>query len=455
MKAALDGGMIDIPDYVRIALGRLRGAGFDAYCVGGCVRDLLLGVEPRDWDVATAADPGGIAAALAGFPLLPTGLRHGTVTALIGGGRVEITTFRVDGGYSDGRRPDSVRFVSDLREDLARRDFSMNAMALSADGSVIDYFGGREDIRRRTVRAVGDAALRFGEDALRILRALRFASALGFSIDEGTSGAARAGAARLAGVSAERLNAELGLTLCGMDAGRILRGYADVVAAVLPETAPMFGFEQHNRHHCLDVWAHTAAVVENAPATPVLRWAALLHDIGKPHTFSMKDRREGHFYGHAEKGCEIAGRIMLRLRFDNATRRRVLKLIELHDVPIAADRAAVRRQLNRLGEEALAQLLLLKRADNLAQAPEYRHRQGEISALEALMRDIIAEKDCFSLRGLAVDGRDMASLGLSGRAIGAALDRLLGMVMDGAVPNERDALLDAASRLRPGLPDAP
>jgi tRNA nucleotidyltransferase (CCA-adding enzyme) len=430
-----------VPDYVQTALDRLRGAGFEAYCVGGGVRDLLLGAQARDWDVATSAAPDDTARALEGFRVHATGARYGSVTAVIGGNHVEITTFRSEKGYGDGRRPDSVEFISGLRDDLLRRDFTMNALALLPQGEIVDICGGVADIEARLVRAVGSPAARFGEDALRILRALRFASTLRFSVEEETASAILSEAWRLRGLSAERVNSELTRMLCGAGVGEVLRGYAGALVPVLPEIEPMFGFNQRNRHHCHDVWEHTVIATQSAPAAPALRWAALLHDIGKPGVFSEDERGVGHFYGHARRSRQLADDIMRRLKFDAATHRRVLTLIERHDDPVDTGRPAMRRLLETLGEETLTQLLQLKRADNLAQAPAYRYRQGKLDEAEAVMRDIIAKRECFSLRDLAVNGDDLVNLGLRGEAVGAQLRRLLGMVQDDTLPNDRARLL--------------
>jgi tRNA nucleotidyltransferase (CCA-adding enzyme) len=434
------------PDSVKTVLTRLRDEGFDAYCVGGCVRDLLLGAIPHDWDISAAATPAEVIDLFSECVVIPTGLRHGTVTVLLDGDPIEITTFRTDGDYSDNRRPDSVRFTADLRDDLARRDFTVNALALSCDGEIIDFCGGRADIKSKVIRCVGDATERFREDALRILRALRFASVLGFSIDAGTSRALREEAARLLHVSAERVRAELTKMLCGANVGGVLRDYADVLAVVLPEITPVPGPAGHGRRDRSDAWAHTIAVVENVPAEPALRFAALFHGIGGPLAPGGEARDDGCSPDRAEIGRARADEAMFRLKFDRRTHARVLKLVERCCMRRPASKAAVKRQLNELGEETFVQLLQLQWADNLGSAPERRTGREEIRATGAMMREILAGKECFSLRDLAVNGDDLTALGLRGKAVGAALRALLDAVMDGALPNERGALLGEAER---------
>ncbi len=435
-----------IPVYAATALQKLNDSGFEVYLVGGCVRDMLLGSVPHDWDITTNALPEQIIGAFEDFTVIPTGLKHGTVTVLIAKEPIEITTYRIDGDYSDNRRPDSVSFTRNLKEDLARRDFTINALAMDADGNIVDYFGGTEDIKIGIIRCVGNATNRFTEDALRILRALRFAAVLGFWIDTETKKAICSEAQRLHNISAERINVELTKLLCGRNAVNILREYAEIVAVVIPEIKPLFGFNQQNPHHIYDAWEHTLQVVANTPPEPVLRWAALLHDIGKPQAFSASEDGIGHFYGHAKFSIEIADEIMVRLKFDNASRNRIKTLIEWHDLAIRPAKATVKRRLNRLGTETLSQLFKLQRADNLAHAPKDVYKQKTIDNLESIMAEIIAENECFFLRDLAVNGNDMLALGFSGKAVGDILDELLNTVIDGKLPNEREILLDEAKK---------
>ena len=381
------------PEQVEYVLSRLREAGFAAYAVGGCVRDRLRGVEPKDYDVATAAVPERVEAIFTDTRVIPTGAKHGTVTVFCTGLPVEVTTFRVDGTYSDGRRPDAVAFTPSLTEDLARRDFTINAMACGADGVLVDPFGGRADLEAGVIRCVGDPDTRFREDALRILRALRFSSVLGFHIEAETAAALRRCKALLEKVSAERVAGELQKLLCGGDVRRVLTEYADVLGVALPELS-----------------FTAAAAVERTPPEPVLRWAALFHGSGKPFLLDAALRR---------------------LRLDNATRERIVLLAEWHDRLIEPSERAVKRALRRLGPEAFAQLIALKRADDPA-----------CDGLERLAVEILEKGACFSLEDLAVRGGDLIAAGMApGPALGEALDTLLNAVIDGALPNERDALM--------------
>jgi len=438
--------MPEIPPSAVKALSILKERGFESYFVGGCVRDMLMGVDPKDWDIATAAVPQQVKAAFQNFPVLEMGIKHGTVTVLIDREPLEITTFRRDVGYSDHRHPDTVVFAETIEEDVSRRDFTMNALAFDPERGIIDYFDGVGDIKKQTVRCVGEANYRFNEDALRILRALRFSSVLGFRIDLKTTAAIRQSRELLRSVSAERITIELTKLICGQKAGDVLREFADVIGVAIPEILPLVDFNQHNEHHCYDAWGHTAAVVENTGATPVLRWAACFHDIGKADCFSLGEDGVGHFYDHAALSEGKADTIMGRLKFDNATRERILTLVAYHDTRLHSEARAVRRYLYRFGEEALRQLLLLQYADAMSQAPEHRCRIRDIERTLAVMEQVIGEASCFSLKDLMVDGNDMMALGLRGKEIGAALDFLLRAVMDDQVPNEKALLLKHLSQ---------
>lgn len=429
-----------LPHEVQAILKRLNTAGHQAYLVGGCVRDMLLGTVPHDWDITTSAMPEETMALFDHFAL-PTGLRHGTVTVRSGDIQCEVTTFRADGDYPDHRHPAAVTFTRSLHEDLRRRDLTVNAMAMDADGILHDPFGGQADLRRGILRCVGKPERRFSEDALRLLRTLRFSATLGFSIEADTRRAMYSQRGDLNYVAAERVREELTKLLCGKDVRRVLLDEMQVLGAVLPEVLPCVGFDQRNRHHCYDVWEHTAFAVAAAPPDPVLRWVMLLHDLGKPDCFTSDAQGVGHFYGHQWKSAELAEDICRRLRFEKAEAQRICTLVSHHDRPIALTEKAIRRAMNRLGVETLRQLCAVKRADNMAQHPDYRSRQQEINAGEAIMDALLAEGDCFSLRQLAVNGHDMAALGLEGRKIGEMLQILLDAVLDGVLENDRAALL--------------
>ena len=432
---------MEIPENVRAVLNTLEAAGHEAWCVGGCVRDSLLGRTPVDWDVAASALPEETLAAF-GSRALPTGLKHGTVTVKTESGPVEVTTYRIDGAYRDHRRPESVAFTRSLDEDLRRRDFTVNAMALNLQGALRDPFGGREDLRRRILRCVGDPDRRFQEDALRILRGLRFAAALGLKIEPGTAAAIRRSREGLADVAAERIQVEFFKLLPGNHAAEVLRGYPEVFGVFWPELLPMVGFGQQNRHHCYDVWEHTLHALAAVPEDLVLRCTMLLHDVGKPDSFTLDEAGVGHFYGHPAVSRELADRMLRRLKCAAAFRETVVRLVEWHDRDIPRTDKSIRRALRILGERDLRRLILVKRADNLGQAPAYWDRQEELDKAEEILDRLLAEDACFSLKQLAVNGRDLLALGLSGPAVGAALEELLEKVTDGTLPNEREALLE-------------
>lgn len=433
---------MNIPEPVKRILKALEEHGHEAHCVGGCVRDSLLGREPEDWDVATSALPEETMALFPGRAA-PTGLRHGTVTVREGTLPVEVTTFRTDGRYTDRRRPDSVAFTRSLRDDLSRRDFTVNAMGLDLRGTLTDPFGGREDLKNRLLRCVGSPEERFQEDALRILRCLRLAAVLGFDLEEETAQELRVCGKLLRDVAAERIQVELTKLLCGPAAAEVLRKFPEVAGTVVPELLPMVGFDQHSRYHCYDVWEHTLHALSEVPAEPVLRWAVLLHDVAKPRCYT-RDERGGHFYGHPTVSAEMADAILRRLKFDNTTREAVITLVLWHDREIPRTEKSIRRALRKLGAARLRELTEVKRADNLGQAPAYRARLKDVEQIQRIMEDLLARDECVSMRQLAVNGRDMLALGLRGPEIGAALEELLSAVVDGDLPNQRSALLRAA-----------
>lgn len=421
-------------------LTRLEQAGYQAFAVGGCVRDTLLGRTPGDWDITTSALPQQV---MALFDAVPTGIAHGTVTVRLEGRGFEVTTFRGDGPYLDGRHPSGVVFTRHLEEDLARRDFTVNAMAMDLRGRITDPFGGREDLQRRLLRCVGDPERRLQEDALRILRALRFAAVLGFSVEPETAAALAHQAHRLHLIAPERVSHELQRLLTGAYVGPVLRQFAPVLAAVLPEIRPLMGFDQHSPHHRYDVWEHTVRSVEIIPPQPVLRWTMLLHDVAKPQCFTLDEQGKGHFYGHDAQGAAMAEEILRRLRLPRRDTERIVLLIREHMRQIAPTEKSVGRALHRLGPEALEQLLAVQRADRLATGTGDTELLDKI---QALLEKLLAEERCFTLRQLAVNGRDLMALGLAGPAVGRMLQQLLAQVLDGTLPNDHAALLDAAQR---------
>ena len=422
-------------------LNRLTAAGHRAVLVGGCVRDSLLGIPPHDYDAATSALPDEIRAACAGLTCLDIGLKHGTITVLSGGIPVETTTFRKETTYSDHRHPDAVEFTNDLTEDLARRDFTVNAIAWESSG-IADPFGGQADLKRRLIRCVGDPDRRFEEDALRILRGLRLAAQLEFTIHPDTAAAIRSHAPDLAHVAWERIWAEFSRLLCSPGAQEVLLSFPEVVCQIIPELARCVGFDQKNFHHRYDVYTHSVMALANTPPLLPVRLAALLHDAGKPETFSLDERGVGHFYGHSKHSARLADTALRRLRLPNDLREQVLTLIERHDLPVEAERKWVGRWLARLGEDTFSLLLHLKRGDRAACADPTPPSPDPFEVAESLALELLDEHACLSLKDLAVDGRDCLSAGLRGKEIGQTLQRLLDAVSEGVIPNERSTLLD-------------
>lgn len=385
--------MMKLPPQVNTAFEMLEAAGYEAYLVGGAVRDYVRDNSPaKDWDITTNALPEQVEEIFTGYHLIETGLKHGTVTVVIDQEPLEITTYRVDGDYSDHRHPDSVSFTRSLKDDLERRDFTMNALAYNPRIGVVDFVGGKADIAGDLVRCVGDPDRRFQEDGLRMLRALRFASVYGMTIEAATAAAIHRNKHLLKGIAAERILVELTKMLCAQGAAGVLRDFADVLAVPIPELTPMFGFPQHNPHHDKDVWDHTIAVIESITPEPVLRWAALLHDIGKPSCFSLAEDGIGHFFGHSDQSTSMAESILSRLRFDNASKEQIVRLVRYHDMPITADRKPIKRLLSKHGEDATRQLIELHKADTLGQSAICRHRIAIFEEVSQMINEILQEE---------------------------------------------------------------
>ncbi|MBQ7296104.1 MAG: CCA tRNA nucleotidyltransferase [Clostridia bacterium] len=432
--------MLQIPSYALEVIKALEEAGFEAYVVGGCVRDMLMGKEINDIDITTSALPEETKAIFK--RTIDTGIKHGTVTVLTDKAPVEITTYRIDKGYSDSRHPDSVAFTRSLTQDLARRDFTVNAMAYNPKTGIIDPFDGESDIKNMVIRCVGQAEKRFKEDALRILRALRFSSVLGFTLEAETANAVINCRNLLKNISAERIYSELSKMLCGKDIKRVLLTYAEVFEEIIPELCGMRGFDQRNFHHIYDVLTHTAAVTASIEPIPHLRFAALFHDCGKPDCFTVGEDGIGHFYAHARRSTDKAEQALTRLKSDNFTKNRVMQLVKLHDTPIEPKENVIKKKLGKYGEALFFDLIKLQRADNMGMSPDFRYRQEIYTEIENIAREILESQQCFSLKDLAVNGNDLIALGLSGTEIGSTLKMLLGAVIDGKVQNIKDALIE-------------
>ena len=426
-----------IPNSVLELINKLEDAGYETWVVGGCVRDHLMGNVPHDYDCCTAAEPEQMQALFADRQLVLAGLKHGTVGVVTEEGVVEITTFRTEGGYLDSRHPDWVKFVRDVKEDLARRDFTVNAMAYSPRRGLCDPFGGQEDLKNGVLRAVGDPCLRFREDALRILRGLRFSARFGFEIEEATRTAMHIEIAGLDTLARERVLAELEGFLLAATARDILGG-AELLCRIIPELAPQLGFDQKNPHHEHDIFTHTAMVVERAPKEPILRMAALLHDLGKVATFSLDEKGVGHFYGHAAVGAKMAEDILRRLKCSNALRDEVVWLIAHHMDRFPCEERSARRCLSKNGLPRMERLTMLQMADFGGKVDD-----GDLDEWLRLLRETDAREGALTLKTLAVKGKDLIGLGIApGKQVGALLNRLLSMVLAGELPNDREALLE-------------
>ena len=437
---------LKIPQNVQALMEKLTEAGYEAWAVGGCVRDSLLGREPHDWDLCTTALPAETAAVFRDCSLVRSGEKHGTIAVCTPEGLVEITTLRTEGGYTDGRRPDWVKFVPNLEDDLARRDFTINAMAFSPKGGLQDPFGGPADLKKGILRAVGEPEARFREDGLRILRGLRFLARFSLEAEEKTREAMLSCAPLLEHIAAERIFAELTGALPYLTAKELV-DFSQVIFAVIPELRPCLGFCQYNPHHSLDVYQHIAHVVEAAPKTVPLRLAALLHDVGKPQCFLRDENGIGHFHGHAQVGGEMAEEILTRLRCPSKLKEQVVTLVLRHGDCRRTTEKGIRRLLRKLGPCMVWDLLALDRADSHGKPTD--DQQEVVDEFEALLNRVLAEDTCFSLRDLAVNGGDLMALGIpAGPKLGEILQELLIRASEGELPNEKAALLQAAEKMK-------
>lgn len=440
---------MDMPKNVDTAINLLQSAGFEAYAVGGCVRDSLLGKTPNDWDITTSAKPEDMKSVFADFHCIDTGIKHGTVTVVIDGEPLEITTFRLDGEYEDNRHPKSVTFTSNLGADLGRRDFTVNAMAYSKKTGTVDLFGGQNDLKNGIIRCVGDPDRRFNEDALRILRALRFASVLDFEIEEKTAQSLLKNCALLGNISEERIAKELLKLVCGKGAKRILTDFAPVLFEILPELQPMYKNSHDNPHHCYDIYEHTLIAVESIDPEPTLRFAMLLHDCGKPAVKKFDENGVAHFYGHQRISAEISAQILARLKVSNKFRDEILFLVSNHDRwELYENTEKMPRYLSKFGLDGVLKLLRVMRADVLAQSPEYRYRLDQIADAEEIAKNLAAQKPCLSLSELQINGRTLMDIGIpQGRKLGAVLAQLLDEVIDGVTKNTQEALTTRAREI--------
>ncbi len=436
---------IEVPVPVNYIIQELEKCGHGAYMVGGCVRDSVLGRKPHDYDICTSATPDEILKAFPNEEIIPTGLQHGTVTILINKEPFEVTTYRIDGDYSDNRRPDNVTFTRSLVEDLQRRDFTINAMAYNPKTGLIDPFNGMEDIKYKKIRCVGFAEDRFNEDALRILRAIRFEAQLGFAGFPETMFEINRQYERLKNISVERINSEFCKIVASNQFCVELVLYPDVFSLFIPELKDMIDFQQNNPYHAYDVFNHTIHAIEKCESDDlIVRLAVFFHDFGKSHSYQDGEDGIRHFKGHGKISAEITDTIMKRLRFDNETRKNVVELVYYHDATFEVGKKYVKRWLNKIGEKQFRRLLEVRKADIKGQKPDYeKSRIEKVDNIESILEEILHEKECFSLKDLAVNGNDVKkTMNLKeGKDVGYWLNETLKRVINGELKNNKDDLI--------------
>lgn len=440
---------IKIPSGANEIIHILQDKGYEAYLVGGCVRDSILERPIHDYDITTSATPDEMMEVFKGKRIIETGLQHGTITIVIDGEPYEVTTYRIDGNYSDNRRPDKVTFTKSLEEDLKRRDFTINAMAYNDEVGLIDPFNGMEDIKYHKIRCVGRAKDRFSEDALRILRAIRFASQLGFVLESDTDWNISKMYKNLENISIERINSEFCKIAASSNFCVQMVLYYEVFSLFIPEIKDMFGFQQNNPYHMYDVWNHTVHAIEYCESNDlVTRLAVFFHDIGKPHCYQDGEDGIRHFKGHGRVSADMTDKIMKRLRFDNDTREKVVKLVYYHDATFEVGKKYVKKWLNKIGEEQFRRLLNVRRADIKAQTDiNQETRLQKIDNIGYILEEVLQDNECFSIKNLAVNGKDLITIGYKpGKEIGEVLNNLLDSVISGEYKNEKEKLLEIAER---------
>ena len=435
--------IFSLPNNVLKIIESLNRNNYECFVVGGCVRDMLLGNPPKDYDLTTNAKPNEILEVFKDYKTFDAGIKHGTISVVIDNEVFEITTYRIDGDYLDSRHPENVVFTDAIEKDLSRRDFTVNAMAYSPQTGLVDYYGGVDDIKYKAIRCVGEPDIRFREDALRILRALRFASVYNFSIEFNTYNAIMNNKNLLNNISKERISSELTKIICGESCDYILRRFKEVFAVVIPEISSMFHFEQNNPHHNKTLWKHTVSSVKNIDNDEVLRMTMLLHDIGKPLAEKMDKKGVSHYNGHEKISSTMSERILKRLRFSNSFINQVVLLIKYHDVGISTDKFSIKKMLNIMGKENFSLLLKVRYADIMAQSYYQREEKlSEYNQVKELFNEIISNKECYQISDVAVNGKTLLENGITdGKAIGEKLDYLLNLVMREECKNTEEELL--------------
>ena len=432
---------INLPAEVKTLIAILNEAGHEAFCVGGAVRDSIMGVVPGDWDITTSALPHETKDLFKDYKTIDTGLKHGTLTVIMNHKPFEVTTYRIDGEYDDNRHPESVEFTRELSNDLARRDFTMNALAYNEVSGLVDLYGGQAHIYNSIIKTVGDPHKRFNEDGLRIMRALRFSAVLGFKIDEETSTAIHKNKDLLKNISAERIAVELTKLICGKNAFNVLMEYGDVLSVFIPEIEPAIGFEQHGKKHAYDIWEHICHTVDTIPQDKILRLTMLLHDLGKVPTHKLNEKGESTFKNHATIGGEMAKEILTRLRFDKKTINRVSFLVSYHDFEPAESKIELKHHLKTKTPEDIRTLLTIKKSDRGALSEAYRDISEGTQKNLMWLKEIEDNDECCNIKDLEISGIDLLSAGFTGESIGNALEKALDAVIEEKIPNKKADLL--------------
>jgi tRNA nucleotidyltransferase (CCA-adding enzyme) len=438
---------IQLPNEVKEIIQNLNNMGHDAFAVGGCIRDSILSKVPKDWDITTQAKPQEILSVFSDYHTIPTGIQHGTVTIMINHKPFEVTTYRIDGNYDDFRHPSSVEFTDSLMQDLARRDFTINSMAYY-DGLLIDPYSGYEDLQNNIIRCVGNADDRFFEDPLRMLRAIRFMGQLDFLVAENTRDSIVRNVELITRISMERIQSEFSKIIL-TDDGIAILSHLGLLNYILPEVDNLKGVAQNNQYHCLDVFLHTMIVINSIPENLILRLAALLHDVGKPLCKTTDENGFDHFYGHAETSSKIAFNILKRMKYDNDTIHKVITLIEHHDFTPTDSKKSVLKLMNSIGTDLFFDLMELKKADIDAHSDASQYQLPIVEKMIQIGKQIIEDKECFSLKDLAINGHDLINIGYTeGTKLGNTLDDILQLVINGFLINDREILLEFAQKVR-------
>ncbi len=432
---------INLPQEVNIILELLESSGHEAYCVGGAVRDNVMGISPGDWDITTSALPYETKAIFKEYKTIDTGLKHGTLTVIINHKPFEVTTYRIDGEYGDNRHPENVEFTRSLADDLARRDFTVNALAYNKKHGLVDLYDGQAHIYNSIIKTVGDPDKRFQEDGLRIMRALRFSSVLGFNIEENTAAAIHRNKELLKNISAERISAELEKLVCGINAYNVLMAFPDVISVFIPEVEPAIGFTQYGKKHAYDIWEHICHTVNTIPQDKILRLTMLLHDLGKVPTHKLNEKGDSTFKNHAMVGGEMAKDILTRLRFDKKTINRVAFLVSYHDFEPCSSKTELKHQLKTKTPDDIRTLLTIKKSDRGALSESFRDISYETEINLQWLNEIEKNEECCNIKDLAISGADLIAVGFSGEKIGEALNKALDGVIEEKISNNKSDLL--------------